>query len=357
MSGGSLSTMGYDCFMHRIAASVADLQRMADASAHGLIPSYCNNGSGFSYLPAPEGRSNPAFGTQELHNLSDELLLIRTDFRALPSEIRQQHYDYDNRGWLYLHCRLDGLSEERAPDGQTRCFDGECFMLSASTRPTPLARDVLGDSWRTVGIACRPAFVMRDVPTGGALPSELRRFQSGDVDVDFFYEGRLTSEMKAAVTALLYPTVQATIRPLYLKAKVVELLCLAMDRLQVPNAQEALTLRLSHRDVACLNTCRQLLQDCVELPSLEQLARRVGLNRRKLAIGFKQVFGVTVGTYHRERRLDAAREVLERGGISIGRVAADAGYADAGSFSKAFRTRFGYLPSEMRSAKVTGARK
>ncbi|MBS0421288.1 MAG: helix-turn-helix transcriptional regulator [Proteobacteria bacterium] len=343
--------------MQRIAASVADLQRMADASARGLIASYCSGG-GFNFMPAPESRSHPAVGTQELHNLSDELLLIRTDFRAMPSEFRQHNrYDYDNRGWLYLHCRLDGLSEERTPDGQTHCFDGECFMLSASTRPAPLARDVLGDSWRTVGIACRPAFVMRDVPIGGTLPAQLKRFQSGDVDVDFFFEGRLTSEMKAAVTALLYPSVQATIRPLYLKAKVVELLCLAMDRLQVPSAQESLALRLSHRDVACLNTCRQLLQDCVELPSLEQLARRVGLNRRKLAVGFKQVFGVTVGTYHRERRLDAARELLQRGAVSIGRVAADAGYADAGSFSKAFRTRFGYLPSEMRPAKVTGARK
>src|SRR5262249_53908832 len=237
----------------------------------------------------------------EILNLSEELLLIRTDWRNLCSEYLQQNrFDYDNRGWLYLHCRLDGISEECTPDGQRHSFDGECFLLSASAQPRPFARDVLGDTWRTVGIACRPGFVMRDVPIAGcSLPHELRRFQAGDTDADFFYAGRLTSEMKAAVTTLLYPSVHGNVRPLYLQAKVVELLCLALDRLQQPASDDNPTLRLSRRDIVCLHAAQRVLRDCIKAPSLGELARQVGLNRRKLAIGFKQVFGMTVGSYHR----------------------------------------------------------
>lgn len=317
-------------------------------------------GRGFDYVPA-NGHNNPQarFGTQEILNLSEDLLLVRTDWRDLSSDfLSRNRWEYDHRGWLYLHCRLDGVSEECTPDGQQHSFDGECFLLSASSFPRPFARDVLGDSWRTVGIACRPSFVMRDIPIAGSgLPEELRRFQAGDADVDFFFTGRFTSEMKAAVTTLLYPSVQGTFRPLYLQAKVVELMCLALDRLHRPEPVDNPSLPLTHRDVMCLQAARQMLRDCDNLPPLGELARRVGLNRRKLAIGFKQVFGVTVGTYHRERRLDFAREQLERGGVSIGRAAALAGYADAGSFSKAFRTRYGCLPSELKSSCVAGFRR
>jgi AraC-like DNA-binding protein len=79
--------------------------------------------------------------------------------------------------------------------------------------------------------------------------------------------------------------------------------------------------------------------------TLEMVARQVGINRTKLALGFKQVFGVTVGEYLREHRLDLAREALEQQTRSVGEVAAMAGYCDAGSFTKAFRARYGSLPS------------
>ncbi len=84
-------------------------------------------------------------------------------------------------------------------------------------------------------------------------------------------------------------------------------------------------------------------------PTLEELGRMVGVNRNKLAIGFKHVFGMTVGAYHRERRLLLAYEMLKEPGMTIARAADEAGYRDAGSFSKAFKARFGVLPSGVRS--------
>lgn len=350
----------------RFRASIADLQRVASNEAKGLLTVYQPDGA-ISYVEKDTADAAPqrSFGTQEILNLGEDLLLIRTDWRCISEDFRSANrWSFDNRGWLYLHFRLEGDSEEETPDGVRRHVDGECFLLSASMRPRPFARDLLGDSWRTVGIGCRPSFLMRDVPVAGdTLPRELQRFQSGDADVDFFYSGRLTGDMKSAVTTLLRPSVQGAMRPLYMQAKVVELVCLALDRVQDPERPAVQPLRLTRRDVACLHEVRMLLAASHVAPSLDALARRVGLNRRKLALGFKQVHGVTIGAWHRERRLAEAHEMLERGGVSIGCAAGIAGYSDAGSFSKAFRARYGCLPSDLTAGrrptpvrKVTPAR-
>jgi AraC-like DNA-binding protein len=44
--------------------------------------------------------------------------------------------------------------------------------------------------------------------------------------------------------------------------------------------------------------------------------------------------------------------MLEKGAVAVGQVASLAGYADPGSFSKAFRARYGCLPSEIRSTGI-----
>lgn len=181
------------------------------------------------------------------------------------------------------------------------------------------------------------------------LPHDLRRFQDGDPDIELWYAGELTPEMTSVANALLHPAVHSSVRPIYLRAKAVELVCLAIDRLRQPEQVIASTVKLNKYDISRLHFARQILDECRKPPSLGELARRVGVNRNKLAVGFKLVFGVTVGAYHRALRLERAYAQLQDTGISIGRVADEAGYRDAGSFSKAFKRRYGFLPSDLRT--------
>jgi AraC-like DNA-binding protein len=248
---------------------------------------------------------------------------------------------------LYLHFRLDGVSIEESAGGVREKLEDGCFFISASSQYRVHAREVLSPVWRTVGIACRPSFAMRDLALrSDHLPSELRRFHSGDADIDFWFASTLTADMRDVIKAMLRPAFHPSIRPAYLRAKTIELICLALQRLYEPELARG-GLKLSMRDVECLREARRLVCEGNPTPSLQQLAHHVGINRRKLALGFKQVFGTTVGDYAREQRLDRARELLERG-ISVGYAAAAAGYADAGSFTKAFMARYGALPSHAR---------
>lgn len=287
-------------------------------------------------------------GIHEILNLTDDLMLTRMDVHRVPEEAHFQRFALQFDGWLFLHFRLDGLSREGAPNGDTATLGRHSFILSASRHGQPSTREVLGDSWRTVGIVCQPSFVARELQLRNEeMPAELQRFQAGEDKVDFWYAGEMTNEMAGVANSLLHPRVSSGVRPIYLRAKVVELVCLAMDRLQ--RAQPALnhSVRLGRHDIVCLKEARTIVEHSRVAPSLDALARRVGLNRSKLAAGFKQVYGLTIGGYHRELRLEEAFKALKCRSATIGRVADEAGYSDAGSFTKAFKARYSILPSEV----------
>ena len=324
--------------VRRVPLAVNDLHGAALAAGPGVTPRIAFEGLG----------DLVCCGMQELLNLSDDLLLLRSDFKMPPPP--GLRWEIDTRGWLYLHCRFEGLSEDETPDGERHNLSSGSFLLSAS-RQRPLVREVLTDVWRTVTIAFRPSFAMRDLKVpGDSLPMELRRFQGGESEVDFWYASQLTTDMKSAVRALLQTQIRSEVRTVYLRAKVVELVCLALEQLSHPECTADSPLKLSHRDLRSLEQARRMLDEGGEARSLEQLARQVGLNRRKLALGFKHLFGATVGDYDREVRLEMARRVLETSAASVGYAAAVAGYSDVGSFTKAFKARYGGLPSDLKPA-------
>ena len=212
-------------------------------------------------------------------------------------------------------------------------------------------REVLSDAWRVVTLAFRPSFAFHNLPGSGAqLPEELRRFRSGDPDVDFFYASPFTPDMASAARGLLQPSVTSGLQVFYLRAKAVELVCLAVEHVGRSAPEAEPPLKLTHRDIRALEEAKRRLDSADTAYTLELLARRVGLNRRKLALGFKLLFGVTVGDHHREVRLELARRLLESTASSVAYAASAAGYNDVGSFGKAFKARYGSLPSKSRTA-------
>lgn len=343
--------------------SFADLPRMAAAAEHGLITQYLP-GSGLRFIDGTSEAveslaSVRGRGLQGIHPLSEDLVLVRSDL----SGFGPTRHELDVRGWLYLHFRLDGLTDEEIPGAGRRRIERECFILSASSsRPGIWAREMVGDAWRSVAVVCQPTFAQQDLCwLGDSLPEELRRFRSGE-DVEFAFVGDLTGEMRNAVQCLLHTKMPQELRNAYLRAKAVELVCLALARIkggQDATVAPTLPIRLGARDVEAIQSARRFLLANSPAPPLSTLARRVGINRNKLAFGFKHIYGVTIGEFDRALRLERARSLLQREQFSIHHVANLAGYADPGSFSKAFKLEYGVLPSELRCAdaeKVTAAR-
>ncbi len=336
--------------MERIKLTMQDLQEQAAAAARGLATVYLP-GVGLKQVAADsaEARNGLSGGLQEILSLTDDLMLTRTDLQVLPQQALEQQWEIDYGGWLFLHFRLDGLSREESPDGRVTTLGSHSFLLSTSMPAKASTRELMGTSWKTVGIACKPSFLSREIHAAGEeLPEQLQRFRAGDAESALWFAGEMTNEMAGVAAALMQPAVHASVRPVYLRAKTVELVCLAIDRLRQPETLVASSVHLNRHDIACLHLARQILDERRKPPALEELARKVGLNRNKLAMGFKHVFGMTVGEYHRELRLQRAYAKLQDANLQIGRIADEAGYRDAGSFSKVFKTRFGILPSDVK---------
>jgi AraC-like DNA-binding protein len=126
---------------------------------------------------------------------------------------------------------------------------------------------------------------------------------------------------------------------LYLAAKILELLSLfalaaTESRPTMPPEQRAAII---------------LQGDPASPPSAKVLAAMCGASTATLTRRFRAAFGATLREYLRDLRLECARDLLERQGVSVTEAALSVGYESLPSFSRVFHARFGYPPVSFRS--------
>ncbi|WP_245688401.1 helix-turn-helix transcriptional regulator [Vibrio sonorensis] len=79
--------------------------------------------------------------------------------------------------------------------------------------------------------------------------------------------------------------------------------------------------------------------------SNKELAEYVTTSESNLRRVFRNALGCSIKTYIRHRRLEVARQHLERGVASVTEVAYNAGYKHPSNFTNAFKKAFGYPPA------------
>jgi AraC family transcriptional regulator len=83
--------------------------------------------------------------------------------------------------------------------------------------------------------------------------------------------------------------------------------------------------------------------------TLQSVASQVGMHPAHLARTFRRQFGMSVGEYIRDRRLEWSYKRLMSAEYKLAEIALAAGFADHAHFSRAFRSRYGMTPSECRT--------
>jgi transcriptional regulator GlxA family with amidase domain len=79
-------------------------------------------------------------------------------------------------------------------------------------------------------------------------------------------------------------------------------------------------------------------------PTLDSLARYVGISARQLERAFRAELGLSPMAFYRQLRLEYARSLLLGRRASITQIALDCGFADGAHFSREFGARFGVTP-------------
>ena len=82
--------------------------------------------------------------------------------------------------------------------------------------------------------------------------------------------------------------------------------------------------------------------------SLEDVANHVNISTYYLSKIFKKEMGVNFITYITDRKMELAKEMLVTTDVPVLNIALDLAYNEANYFSKAFKKKTGYTPSEYR---------
>lgn len=275
------------------------------------------------------------------------LLVCTESCENYESETRQIVSDGD---WIHVQFRVDGDgSEELAGITPYETPAKSCVITRYPENSVVERKISQADRWRFACLYMRPQ-VITDLL--GISASDLPQEIGWVTEVSSCFPRSsvlaLQPAMAVAVNDILTCAYRGSARRSFMKAKSIELLsslihaCMAMSSCEADD-------KLRQVDAAKVVRARDLMSDGIPNDwTLAYLARRVGLNRSKLASGFKNIYGVSVRRFWRDLNLDRASRRLRDSGASITEIAFDMGYSDTYSFTRAFQKRFGMCPSEMR---------
>lgn len=158
----------------------------------------------------------------------------------------------------------------------------------------------------------------------------------------------LSHEMSPAVESTVFQILQCSMKEpakkLFIEGKVLELLSLEIERRLNKKSPPPV---LSQEDVESLHRIKRIMiESILDPPTLAELARKVGLNEKKIKRGFRILFGTTVYGFLQNHRMETARSLMMSKGMGVSEAAWAVGYVNVSHFSAAFRKHVGVLPGD-----------
>jgi len=136
-------------------------------------------------------------------------------------------------------------------------------------------------------------------------------------------------------------------RRLFLEGKVLELVAHKLDQLGSDSARKPSAAMCAADVERVRHAADMLVRDLDAPPSINELARMVGMSRTKLYRIFGQVYGISPFEYLRNHRLSVAFQWLQEREVNVTEAAYKVGYTNLSHFAKAFKELFGVLPGDI----------
>ncbi|MCL7752966.1 AraC family transcriptional regulator [Polaribacter sp. Z022] len=158
------------------------------------------------------------------------------------------------------------------------------------------------------------------------------------------------TEIKPTVSIVLQQIINAninsSIRDLYIKGKVYELLSLHFQQEENSDGEYCPFL-VDEENVLKIRKAKEIIiSRMAEPPTLQELSTEIGLNLKKLKEGFKQIYGDTVYSFLFDYKMEHARKLLESNQFNVNEVGIKVGYSTASHFIAAFKKKFGTTPKK-----------
>ena len=162
----------------------------------------------------------------------------------------------------------------------------------------------------------------------------------------YYDNGNITPSMAVVLSQILSSNIHESMKALYLKGKVYELLSLYFNKNEDTDIEQCPFL-IDEDNVRKIRLAKEIiLKNMSEPPSLQELSEEIGLSLNKLKEGFKQLYGDTVFGYLLDHKMEEARRMLASTNYNVNEVGLRIGYSTSSHFITAFKKKYGTTPKK-----------
>ena len=162
----------------------------------------------------------------------------------------------------------------------------------------------------------------------------------------YYDNGNINPSMAVVLSQILSSNIHESMKALYLKGKVYELLSLYFNKNEDTDIEQCPFL-IDEDNVRKIRLAKEIiLKNMSEPPSLQELSEEIGLSLNKLKEGFKQLYGDTVFGYLLNHKMEEARRMLASKNYNVNEVGLRIGYSTSSHFIAAFKKKYGTTPKK-----------
>jgi AraC-like DNA-binding protein len=162
----------------------------------------------------------------------------------------------------------------------------------------------------------------------------------------YYDDAEIKPTVSIVLQQIINSNINSSIRELYVKGKVYELLSLHFQKDETAGGEYCPFL-VDEQNVLKIRKAKEIIiANMAEPPSLQELANEIGLNIKKLKEGFKQIYGDTVFSFLFDYKMEHSRRLLETNQYNVNEVGLQVGYSTASHFIAAFKKKFGTTPKK-----------
>jgi len=249
-----------------------------------------------------------------------------------------------DRSFIQFHFSLKGGAQFLFNTGNYRLDVSEenSLLLYNTQKDLPLHLMVNPQTWVLSVIVSIKRFHALFSDDAEEIP-----FLSGSFSEKKYYAQEvLTPSMAVVLSQLMGSNLHPSIRKLYVKGKVYELIALYFNKTGDADLEQCPFLA-DEDNVRKIKMAKDIiLERMAEPPTLQELSDEIGLSLKKLKEGFKQIYGDSVYGYLLSHKMDLARNLLESGKYNVNEIGLKLGYSTASHFIASFKKKYGTTPKK-----------
>ena len=279
--------------------------------------------------------------SQEIVKIEEDFVLIRFQNDS-PETVRFEKHI--NQGLIQFHFGIKGRAKFIFNQGNyaLELREEKSYLFYNPQKELPINLELAANSWVISVIVSIKKFHSLFSSEADYIPF----LSEENKDKKYYTEGDISPSMAIVLSQLLHYNLNPSIKNLYYKGKGYELLSLYFNRSEDPDAEQCPFL-IDEENVLKIRKAKEfIIANMAEPPGLQELADQVGLNLKKLKMGFKQIYGDTVYGFLFDYKMDYARKLLDSGSYNVNEVGLKIGYSTGSHFIAAFKKKFATTPKK-----------